>query len=324
MRHFVTVATILLAAVGAVTAQTQTPLTNHDVVKLSKAGMSEEFIDNVINQQGSQISSDVSSLIELRSAGVNERVLTTITARNPSQESLNSDSVVRLAGAGFSDSFILDLMKQRPSRYSLTTQRIVDLKGSGLSERVIEGMVDEQPGSVKAYSYAAGARTLAAGTEITVRTVESIDSQKVEPGREFRASLSTPIMVGNEELDPRNVDATIRLVEETDSGKFTGKAELKLELVSLRINGKDLAINSSTVTESSGSRGTRTAKSAAAVGALGAIIGAIAGGGKGAAIGAGAGAAAGGGAQVFMKGQRVYVPSETLLTFTTRDAVRLP
>ncbi len=57
--------------------------------------------------------------------------------------------------------------------------------------------------------------------------------------------------------------------------------------------------------------------------AVGAIIGAIAGGGKGAAIGAGAGAAAGAGSQVFMKGQRVQIPSETFLTFTTASAVKV-
>ena len=85
-----------------------------------------------------------------------------------------------------------------------------------------------------------------------------------------------------------------------------------------------MPVITTSVIEGSSSRGARTAKSAAAVGAVGAIIGAIAGGGKGAAIGAGAGAAAGAGSQVFMKGQRVRIPAETLLTFTTEGAVPLP
>ena len=83
-------------------------------------------------------------------------------------------------------------------------------------------------------------------------------------------------------------------------------------------------MNTTSVTQGSGSRGARTAKTAAAVGALGAIIGAITGGGKGAAIGAGARIAAGAGSQVFMKGQRVRIPSETILTFTTQEAIKLP
>ena len=47
----------------------------------------------------------------------------------------------------------------------------------------------------------------------------------------------------------------------------------------------------------------------------GAIIGAIAGGGKGAAIGAVLGGGAGAGAEVLTKGKQVKVPAETVLTF---------
>src|SRR5262249_40059549 len=54
----------------------------------------------------------------------------------------------------------------------------------------------------------------------------------------------------------------------------------------------------------------------------GAIIGAIAGGGKGAAIGAGAGAAAGAGVQVLTRGDRVNVPAESLLTFRLAQPLR--
>jgi hypothetical protein len=53
------------------------------------------------------------------------------------------------------------------------------------------------------------------------------------------------------------------------------------------------------------------------------VIGAIAGGGKGAAIGAVSGAGAGTAVQVMTKGQRVRIPSETRLTFTLQQAVRL-
>jgi len=49
---------------------------------------------------------------------------------------------------------------------------------------------------------------------------------------------------------------------------------------------------------------------------IGAIIGAIAGGGKGAAIGAAAGGGLGGGVQAATKGQQIKLPSETVLNFT--------
>ena len=56
--------------------------------------------------------------------------------------------------------------------------------------------------------------------------------------------------------------------------------------------------------------------------ALGAIIGALAGGGKGAAIGAVSGGAAGTAVQLVTKGQHVKVPSETRLTFTLQHPLR--
>jgi hypothetical protein len=115
----------------------------------------------------------------------------------------------------------------------------------------------------------------------------------------------------------------VRLATEKSSGKLTGKAELTLELVSITVDGKPVPVSSTSVAEYSGSQTTSTVKKAAVVGALGAVIGAIAGGGKGAAIGAGSGAAVGAGSGVFMKGQRVKVPSETLLTFTTEQSIKL-
>jgi len=105
---------------------------------------------------------------------------------------------------------------------------------------------------------------------------------------------------------------------------LTGKTELSVELVSISVDGKPVSFSTTSVSQASDSQGVKTAKTAVAVGAVGAIIGAIAGGGKGAAIGAGAGAAAGAGSQVFLGGQRVKIPSETVLSFTTEAAVKVP
>jgi hypothetical protein len=56
---------------------------------------------------------------------------------------------------------------------------------------------------------------------------------------------------------------------------------------------------------------------------LGAIIGAIAGGGKGAAIGAVAGGGGGAVAQVITRGKEVHVPAETELRFRLDRPLRL-
>jgi hypothetical protein len=153
--------------------------------------------------------------------------------------------------------------------------------------------------------------------------IDSVDSERDNEGAEFRASLEEPISIGGQVVATRGADARIQLVSERDSGKLSGRTELKLQLVSVSIGGRMTPVTTSSYSQASGSRGSRTAKSAAAVGAIGAIIGGIAGGGRGAAAGAAAGAGAGAGAQVFMKGQRVKIPSETVLTFTTETTIKV-
>jgi len=182
-----------------------------------------------------------------------------------------------------------------------------------------------RPDPAEPVSRAAAQRTsgeLPAGTNIVVRMIDGVDSQSNSVGQTFAASLDEPVMINGDVAIPRGADVTVKLVDSKDSGKLTGRAELTLDLVSVRINGQMVDINTQTVSRESSSRGQRTAKVAGGTAALGAIIGAIAGGGKGAAIGAGAGAAAGAGAEVATKGQRVKIPSETRLTFVTETAVR--
>ncbi len=155
--------------------------------------------------------------------------------------------------------------------------------------------------------------TLPAGTNLLVRMIDAVDSETNRVGQTFRASLDTPVMLDGNAVIPRGADAVVKLVDSQESGKLSGKADLKLALQSISVNGRLVDVNSQTVTEESASRGARTAKVAGGTAAVGAIIGAIAGGGKGAAIGAGAGAAAGAGSQVIMSGQKVHIPSEPRL-----------
>ncbi|MFN7995267.1 MAG: hypothetical protein U0Q18_16785 [Bryobacteraceae bacterium] len=161
------------------------------------------------------------------------------------------------------------------------------------------------------------------GTNITVRMIDSVDSETNTVGQTFRASLDEPIVVSNQTVVERGADVVVKLVDNKQSGKLTGTTQLALNLVSVNVNGRMVDINSQSVTQTSSSRGSRTAKMAGGGAALGAIIGAIAGGGKGAAIGAGAGAAAGTGAEIATKGQKVHVPSETRLTFVVDSPVQL-
>jgi hypothetical protein len=162
------------------------------------------------------------------------------------------------------------------------------------------------------------------GTVLTIRMVDSVDSERDRVGQTFKASLDEPVMDSSgRPLVQRGADVVVKLVDDVQSGKIEGRTILTLDIVSLRVNGRDINVDTTAITEQSGSRTARSGKVIGGTAALGAIIGAIAGGGKGAAIGAGAGAGAGTVAQVATKGQRVRIPSETRLTFTLQQPVRL-
>jgi len=162
------------------------------------------------------------------------------------------------------------------------------------------------------------------GTVLSIRMVDSVDSERDYVGQTFKASLDEPVLdSGGRTLVPRGADVVVKLVDDVQSGKIEGRTVLTLDIVSLRVNGRDVDVDTTSITEQSSSRTARSGKVIGGTAALGAIIGAIAGGGKGAAIGAGAGAGAGTVAQVATKGQRVRIPSETRLTFTLQQPVRL-
>jgi hypothetical protein len=165
---------------------------------------------------------------------------------------------------------------------------------------------------------------LPAGTSISVRMIDAVDSSQATVGQTFRASISDPLTYNGMTLVPRGADAVVKLVDAHDSGKLTGKADVTLSLWSVKVDGKMVDVNTQTISKQSDSgKGTKTGTMAGGGAVAGAIIGAIAGGGKGAAIGAGSGAAAGTGVSAITKGPAVKVPSETVLTFSLENAVTI-
>lgn len=162
-----------------------------------------------------------------------------------------------------------------------------------------------------------------AGAAFTVRMIDSVDSDVARLGESFRASIDEPVVVNGNTVIPRGADVVAKLVDDKRSGRIQGRTVLSLALVSVRANDRMVDITTGEVTQASASRGSRSAKVVGGAAAAGAIIGGIVGGGRGAAIGAGSGAAVGTGAELSMKGQRVRIPSETRLTFTLTNPVRL-
>lgn len=166
-----------------------------------------------------------------------------------------------------------------------------------------------------------GEVSIPAGQPLLVRMIDGVDSAKDQVGQVFHASLETDLTLGNTIVARKGTDVYGRLANAQKSGTFSGKSELQLELTRIVIDGKDYPVVSSDYTLQGKGQGAATAKKVGGIAAAGAIIGAIAGGGKGAAIGAAAGGAAGAGVQVLTKGAQVKVPSETLLEFRLQQPV---
>jgi hypothetical protein len=165
--------------------------------------------------------------------------------------------------------------------------------------------------------------TIPAGTVITVRMIDRIDSSRNRPGEEFAGTIDAPVVVDDRVVIRRGADARVRLVESRSAGRMTGRSELHVELVGLAIGAQSYAVETGMVEKAGASRGKRTAQTVGGGAALGALIGAIAGKGKGAAIGGAIGAGAGTAVQASTKGEQVQIPPETKLDFTLRSPLTL-
>lgn len=161
--------------------------------------------------------------------------------------------------------------------------------------------------------------TIPAGTTLAVRLVDTIDSEKNQPGETFRATLNSPLAVEGEVAIPAGYDVEGHVVDVKSAGKFAGQSLLVLQLDRISVGGKSYSVQTDQYKRQGSSRGKNTAEKVGAGAAIGAIIGGIAGGGKGAAIGAAAGGGLGGGVQAATKGQQIKLPSETVLNFTLQN-----
>jgi len=163
--------------------------------------------------------------------------------------------------------------------------------------------------------------TIEQGTPVSIRLIDSIDTEKNQPGDTFHASLNTPLSAEGAEAIPAGTDVTGHIVDLRSAGKFKGRSLLVLQLDTITSNGRSYTLQTDQYRKEGGSRGKNTAEKVGGGAIIGGIIGAIAGGGKGAAVGSAAGAGVGGGVQAASKPKPIKLPSETVLNFTLQAPV---
>ncbi len=163
--------------------------------------------------------------------------------------------------------------------------------------------------------------TIPAGTVLTVRLGDAVGSKISQSGQSFSATLANAVQVDGNTAIPAGASATGVVVDAKPLGRFKGGASLQLKLTSINIHGSDVAVETSSIVRTEKGKGKRTGAMVGGGAGLGAVIGAIAGGGKGAAIGALAGAGAGTAGTAFTGNKDIVLPAESALSFKLEQPV---
>jgi len=162
---------------------------------------------------------------------------------------------------------------------------------------------------------------LPAGTPIPVTVNESLSSETSRPGDQFDATLYEPVVVDGKTVIPNGARATGRVVDAQPSGRLSSPGRLEITLASVEVSGTRYEIDTSDASRSA--RG-HTKHNLTFIGggtAAGALIGALAGGGKGALIGSAIGAGGGTAAAAATGKMAVRIPAETRLNFALAQPV---
>jgi BON domain len=163
--------------------------------------------------------------------------------------------------------------------------------------------------------------TVPAGTQLSIRLNDEVNSEKAQVGDVFHGSISAPVSIDDQTVIPTTADVEGRVVDVKSAGRFAGQSVLTLELTKLTMNGRSYSLQTSQWTKSGNGRGKSTAAKVGGGAAVGAVLGGIFGGGKGAAIGAAAGAGAGTGVSAATKGQQIILHPEAIIAFQLQGPI---
>ncbi|HEY6969066.1 MAG TPA: BON domain-containing protein [Candidatus Angelobacter sp.] len=163
--------------------------------------------------------------------------------------------------------------------------------------------------------------TVPAGTQLSIRMGDTVDSEKAQVGDVFHGSISAPVTIDDQTVIPTTADVEGRVVDVKSAGRFAGGSVLTLQLTKLTMNGKSYSIQTDQWSKSGTGKGKGTAAKVGGGAAVGAVLGGIFGGGKGAAIGGAAGAGAGTAGSAIGKGQQIVLRPESVINFTLQNSI---
>jgi len=218
----------------------------------------------------------------------------------PFAVSILGDTVTLRNGTRFDGTFVagspsngITFRDGKRIRHHFAIQDVQSLEFASSTDATLR----QRPGRSQAASTSLGtAKIIPSGTEIAVRSSETIDSKTAAVGQYFPPIIEQDIFDSSGTLAiPKGSGAQL-VIRKTVGGSMTDASELVLDIDSVSVSGRRYLVSTGDVAEK-GRQGLgtnkRTAEMVGGGAAIGALIGAIAGHGKGAAIGAAVGAGAG-------------------------------
>ena len=158
--------------------------------------------------------------------------------------------------------------------------------------------------------------TAPAGTTLSVRLANRLDTGTTLEGASFEGSLAAPLEVSGVEVAPVGSTVTGKVTHVVSSGRLNRPAELSLVLTSLKAaSGEMVEISTAAWSAKGESHKKRNIEMIGGGGGAGALIGALTGGKKGAAIGGAVGAGAGTGVAAATGKKEIVLAPETKLNF---------
>ncbi len=157
--------------------------------------------------------------------------------------------------------------------------------------------------------------TIPERTRIHVTLDQSLASNRNKAGDHFQATVNEPVVVDGKTAIPQGTHVEGRVVDARKSGHLKGRADLRLALDAVQMNGQTYDLRTTSAGRAAVSHKKRNWAWIGGGAGGGALIGALAAGGEGALIGGPIGAGAGVTVAYFTGKKDVKYPAETHLTF---------
>jgi hypothetical protein len=153
------------------------------------------------------------------------------------------------------------------------------------------------------------------GSILRVRINQGMNSKNTVPGTTFDGVVLSDVVAGGFIAIPRGASIVGTVVDAHTAGQLSGKGELKLQVTSVSFGGKTYPVATDFWWHQGADKTGNTVGNTVGLAGVGALIGAVAGGGVGAAVGAGVGGVAGLGVSSASGRGEAALPPEAILTF---------